>query len=187
MICALPHPHRMACLGSHSGAWTLMIAGSVGVNGEKRSQSLKPGEKQRSIDLQQPMLKMARSTPPIAPARSLTDLNGAQALKHQHHTPASQDSVLAELYSRLACFAESVSAGLGASAVLQLRAQGIASTVCQEHLHGARSAKAFNVNGLVERLFRGPKAACGSFWPSAHTAVGTLQTGGGYEGPLCSR
>ena len=76
-----------------------MIAGSVGVNGEKRSQSLKPGEKQRSIDLQQPMLKMTRSTPPIAPARSLADLNGTHALKHQHHTSANRISVLAGLYS----------------------------------------------------------------------------------------
>ena len=97
MIRALPHLHRTACLGSHPRAWTLLDAGSVGVNGEKRSQSLKPGEKQRSIDMQQPMLKMTRSTPPIAPARSLMDLNGAQALKHQHHTSASQSSVLLSL------------------------------------------------------------------------------------------
>ena len=142
-----------------------MHAGSVGVNGEKRSQSLKPGEEQRSIDLHQPMLKMTRSTPPIAPARSLTDLNGARALKHQHHTSASQFSVLSKLHSRLACFAESVSAGLCSLAVLQLKAQGTASIMCQKRLHGARFAKAVNVNGVVERLSRscvsgGPKAAC---------------------------
>ena len=107
-----------------------MDAGSVGVNGEKRSQSLKPGEKQRSIDLQQPMLKMTRSTPPIAPTRSLVDLNGAQAPEHQHHTSASQISALAKLCSWLVCFAESVSAGLGLSACRLLRAQGTASIVC---------------------------------------------------------
>ena len=95
----------------------------MGVNGEKRSQSLKPGEKQRSIDLQQPMLKMTRSTPPIAPSRSLANLNGAQALKHQQHTSANQISVPAKLYFGLVCLAESVSAGSDTLAVLQLRAQ----------------------------------------------------------------
>ena len=119
------------------------------MNGEKRSQSLKPGEKQRSIDLQQPMLKMTRSTPPIAPARSLMDLTGEQALKHQHHAAPCWLSPF-----WLACFAESVPAGLGTSAVLQPRAHGIASITCQKYLRGAKSAKAFNMDGVVQRCSR---------------------------------
>ena len=69
----------MACLMINFRELAHRVAGSV--NGEKRSQSLRPSDKQRSIDFQQPMLKMTRSDPPIVPARTLMDLNGAQPLK----------------------------------------------------------------------------------------------------------
>ena len=137
------------------------FAGSVSVNSEKRSQSLRPGDKQRSIDFQQPMLKMTRSTPPLAPARAHMDLNGARPLRSQYRTSA-------ERHARLACFAKPFSAGSGTrlSCSRQIKAASCVRDTCMEqgvprhsesliaHQHGMRLS-------LSKSCMRGEsKAAC---------------------------